>query len=190
MGLPSEPVEDEQRENRTGPARTATAATGGKRRRGSDQATEKSGADGKRRNVDRPGSSGSEGAATSTPTDSRAEPSRSDNTETRKDYIVESSTVVAQDRSAENNACSDETSFGERGVKGILPAEDMTLGQLGALLSSSTDPVSERVNAPKPLEPPTVDAAAFDYDEFLSSFGGPSDALSYDPTQAFDLSRR
>lgn len=64
------------------------------------------------------------------------------------------------------------------------------VGQLSALLSSSTDAVSERVNAPKPLEPPTVDAAAFDYDEFLSSFGGPSDALSYDPTQAFDLSRR
>ncbi|KWU44620.1 hypothetical protein RHOSPDRAFT_33698 [Rhodotorula sp. JG-1b] len=187
--LPSEPVGAGQRENHTDSARTAAPA-GGKRRRGSEATTENLGTDGKRRNVDRPGSSGSEGAATSTPTDSRAEPQRRGNIETHKDYTVEPPAAVAQDRSAEYNASSDETSFGQRDVKETLPAEDMTLEQLSALLSSSTDPVSERVDASKPLEPPPIDAAAFDYDEFLSSFGGPSGALSYDPTQAFDLSQR
>ncbi|GAA5968958.1 hypothetical protein JCM8115_002165 [Rhodotorula mucilaginosa] len=188
VALPSEPVGAGQRENYTDSARTAAAA-GGKRRRGSDAKTENLGTDGKRRNVDRPGSSGSEGAATSTPTDSRAEPLRRGNTEAQKDYTVESSAAAAQDR-REYNTPSDETSSGERNAKGVLPTEDMTLEQLSALLSSSADPVSERGDASKPLEPPIIDAAAFDYDEFLSSFGGPSAALSYDPTQAFDLSQR
>lgn len=147
--LPSEPVGAGQRENHTDSARTAAPA-GGKRRRGSEATTENLGTDGKRvclllpsrsclsadvlwdpqRNVDRPGSSGSEGAATSTPTDSRAEPQRRGNIETHKDYTVEPPAAVAQDRSAEYNASSDETSFGQRDVKETLPAEDMALEQV------------------------------------------------------------
>jgi hypothetical protein len=83
----------------------------------------------RQRNVDRPGSSGSEGAATSTPTDSRAEPLRRGNTEAQKDYTVESSAAAAQDR-REYNTPSDETSSGERNAKGVLPTEDMTLEQV------------------------------------------------------------
>lgn len=56
--------------------------------------------------------------------------------------------------------------------------------QLNALLSSAPEGDHGPVAPTKSLDS-AMDNAAFDYDEFLTSFGGQSALSSYDPTASF-----
>ncbi|GAA5878096.1 hypothetical protein JCM3774_006482 [Rhodotorula dairenensis] len=161
--------------------RAESAMMAGKRRRTPETASE--GNSNKRPNDGRRGSSGSEGGATSTPTDSRNEPLQPPSASAHKQVAVDSRATSASGGGAQDGRASTMPDVVSNG-QGDLPAQDLTLEELNALLSSAPDQGHSQVAPDKSLDS-AMDGAAFDYDEFLTSFGGQSALSSYDPTASF-----